>query len=138
MPGEMYLAALIRNMRPTLQPGTYCFCTWPHERTPEFFFLSSFREAEGWTVIVEELVALHHGLIPDFRSAWITLNVHSDLHAVGFLAAISRALANAGIPSNVVSALYHDHLFVPIELAAQAIAVLKELMRTSGKPLDAV
>ena len=137
MPGETNLAGLIRHMQPTLQPGTYCFCNWPDERFPAFSVLGSFHEAEGLSVIVAESDAIHHGLIPVLRSAWITLNVHSDLQVVGFLAAISRALADAGIPSNVVSAVYHDHLFVPIELAEQAMSVLEDLLRTSGEPLDA-
>lgn len=134
--GETNLTALIGNMRPTLQPGTCCFCTWSHERSPDISVLGSFREAEGLTLIVDESDAIAQQLQCHFRSAWITLAVHSDLNAVGFLAAISRALAKAGIPCDVVSALYHDHLFVPIELAARAMSVLEELTRTSGEPLD--
>lgn len=137
MPGETNFAALIGNMRPTLQPGAYWFCTWPKDRAPEFSVVGSFQEAEGLTVIVEESLALQHGLILAFRSAWITLAVDSDLNAVGFLATVSRSLAAAGIPCNVVSAIHHDHLFVPVELAVPALAVLNELMRSSGEPLDA-
>ena len=43
----------------------------------------------------------------------ITLDVHSSLESVGFLAAVSARLAAAGIPCNAVSAFHHDHLFVP-------------------------
>lgn len=124
MHGKTNLAELIRDMMPTLQPGTYCFCNWPHERTPDIRVLGSFREVEGWTVIVEESIALQHGLQPVFRAAWITLEVHSDLLAVGFLAAVAQVLAKAGIACNVVSGIHHDHLFVPMEQGGKAIDAL--------------
>ena len=57
----------------------------------------------------------------------ITLTIHSDLSAVGFLARITDKLAKAGISVNVCSGYYHDHLFVPIEKANNAIDILKRL-----------
>ena len=62
-----------------------------------------------------------------FRAAWITLEVHSDLNAVGLTAAVSGALARAGISCNVVAAACHDHLFVPVEAAPAALACLESL-----------
>jgi hypothetical protein len=50
------------------------------------------------------------------------LTVHSSLEAVGFLAAITARLAETGISVNVVSAFYHDHLFVPHDRADEALA----------------
>ena len=58
----------------------------------------------------------------------ITLTVHSDLHAVGLLAAIATRLAAHGISLNVVSAYFHDHLFVPVERAQEALEVLREFV----------
>jgi len=49
------------------------------------------------------------------------------LEAVGFLAAITARLAEAGISVNPVSAFYHDHLFVPHNRADEALARLKEM-----------
>jgi hypothetical protein len=57
----------------------------------------------------------------------ITLNVHSALDAVGFLAAVMKALSVRGISTNTVSAYYHDHLFVPSERAEEALAALRRL-----------
>jgi hypothetical protein len=57
----------------------------------------------------------------------ITLNVHSSLDAVGFLAAITTRLAAAGMGVNPISAFFHDHLFVPAERADEAMAILKTL-----------
>ncbi|MBS3125500.1 ACT domain-containing protein [Candidatus Woesearchaeota archaeon] len=59
--------------------------------------------------------------------AFITLTVNSSLNAVGFLAEISRKLADAGISINAVSAFYHNHLFVPAERAKEAMQLLKDL-----------
>jgi hypothetical protein len=40
-------------------------------------------------------------------------------------AAVSRVLAEAGISCNVVAAVHHDHLFVPAEQGAAALALLE-------------
>jgi hypothetical protein len=70
------------------------------------------------------------GLRTAFASRLITLTVHSALDAVGFLAAITARLAEAGISVNAVSAFYHDHLFVPVGRADEAMAVLQEMSET--------
>jgi hypothetical protein len=59
--------------------------------------------------------------------ARITLNVHSSLAAVGLTAAVSQALAGAGIPANIVAAACHDHVFVPWDRRADALAILHRL-----------
>jgi hypothetical protein len=50
----------------------------------------------------------------------------------GFLAAITARLAETGISVNVVSAFYHDHLFVPHDRADEALARLQEMMRRAA------
>jgi hypothetical protein len=66
-----------------------------------------------------------------FRAAWITLTVHSDLQAVGLTAAFAGVLGRAGIGCNVVAGAYHDHIFVPLELAQSAMTALKALQQGS-------
>ena len=69
----------------------------------------------------------------------MTLTVHSDLSAVGLLAAVTDLLSKAGIPVNTVSAFYHDHLFVPHERAEQTISLLEDLassMQSNGQADD--
>ena len=85
----------------------------------------SFKEAEGETFITKEDVALANN--KRFNDVWalITLNVHSDLKAIGFLAAITNKLAEAGISVNAISAYYHDHLFVPWDKRMEAMNILK-------------
>ncbi len=61
------------------------------------------------------------------EAAWITLEVHSALEAVGLTAAVARVLTDAGIPSNVIAALHHGHLFAPVDRAGEALAALEGL-----------
>ena len=126
--GETSLAALLRGMRPMLRDGIYVFVTLPpgSDRL-RIEPLMSFRETEGLTMIVTEEEAQAFGLDPVFRSRLITLDVHSSLEAVGFLAVITSHLAAAGMGCNPVSAYYHDHLFVPADRADEALEILEAL-----------
>jgi uncharacterized protein len=122
------LKALLRDLRPTLRPGVYVFCTVPEDRA-EVPALMTFREPEGLTLIAEEAVAAANSLAPRYRAAWVELGVPSDLDTVGLLAAVTGALAAAGISCNAVSAVRHDHLFVPADRGAEAVGVLERLSR---------
>ncbi len=48
------------------------------------------------------------------------------MEAVGLTAAVATKLASYGISANVVAAYYHDHIFVQIEKADEALLALKE------------
>jgi hypothetical protein len=50
---------------------------------------------------------------------------------VGFLAAITARLAEAGISVNAVSAFHHDHLFVPADRGDEAMAALRDMSAAS-------
>ena len=75
------------------------------------------------------------GLAYDYVAAWITLLVNSTLEEVGLTAAFSAQLAAAGISCNVVAGFHHDHLFVPHDRAAEAIALLEAIERGYMVPL---
>jgi hypothetical protein len=126
MPGETDLATLLAAMTPVQQAGDYVFCTLPITLAQGIAFdpIGLFQEAEGLTLILPRTSAEAHGLPYGTVFAMITLSVHSSLDAVGFLAAITQALAQDGISVNPVSAYYHDHLFVPV---AQVDRVLNRL-----------
>ncbi|NTW85154.1 MAG: ACT domain-containing protein [Holophagaceae bacterium] len=133
MTGERNLPTLLRNMRPTLHGEAFGFFSLAEAVAvpllPEA--RGSFREDEGLTLILPLETARVHGLKPEAPWALITLTVHSSLSAVGFLAAISAALAAAGISLNAVSAYYHDHLFVPWDRRLEALAILERLAGAS-------
>jgi hypothetical protein len=125
MSGERDLDTLQRHMAPTLHPETFVYCSFPDFRLPPGLEpICTFREAEGLTAIVEEAAADRVGVPHVFKARLITLTVHSSLEAVGLLASVATHLATTGIPCNAVAAYHHDHLFVPIELAEQALSVL--------------
>lgn len=127
------LAKLLRSMAPVLHEGVYIFASLPHDAEVNTLApIAIFREAEGITVVVEEEAAKRHGLTILFRAAWITLSVHSDLQAVGLTAAFSGALAEAGISCNVMAGAFHDHLFVPVEMTRETLAVLRNLQSGSA------
>lgn len=131
MASELDLQVLVTGMKPEMQPGIFVFCTISEETEIPAAIrpLLTFREREGTTVVVRREEAEHLGLAYEFASRLITLTVHSSLEAVGFLAAITARLAEAGIGVNAVSAFYHDHLFVPQHRAEEALARLQEMMR---------
>jgi hypothetical protein len=129
------LAVLLAALHAERNPGVYVYCALPADTDPGSLpAIGLFREREGVTAILTEAAASLAGLRPAFRAAWITLSVHSDLHAVGLTAAIAAALAAEGISCNVVAAVHHDHLFVPIDRADDAIAALDRLQAAAQRP----
>lgn len=135
MSGEANLDVLLRSMKPKLQEGEFVFCTVSPERVQALRVdpVCQFREDEGVTLIVRKEQAEDAGLSYSFVSRMITLTVHSSLDAVGFLAAVAGKLAENGISVNLVSAYYHDHLFVPSEKAAEVVGLLSADNSRCGK-----
>lgn len=125
--GETNLQTLLGSMRPRLGPGIFVFATVTGGIPPGVDPQMVFRESEGLTLIVLEEEAQRAGLTAIFRCRMVTLDIHSSLDAVGFMAAITTRLAATGIGVNPVSAYFHDHLFVPADRADEAVALLERL-----------
>ncbi|UCE14571.1 MAG: ACT domain-containing protein [Candidatus Heimdallarchaeota archaeon] len=138
MGGIHNLKLLLQNMKPKLSDARYIFSTVSEAiyRDLEVIPLLVFREEEGMTIIVEEGEAEANFL--NYTDIWsmITLTIHSDLSAVGFIAVITSKLAKYGISVNVVSAYYHDHIFVPIAKGNQALQLLEEFATYSEEELE--
>jgi hypothetical protein len=115
--GESDLARLLQGLRPRLHPERYTFAeaAEPVLQAGQFAIV---REDEG-------LTSIH----ADPRGTWarISLEIHSDLEAVGLTAVLASRLAGPGISVNIVAAKYHDHLFVPWERREEALAALHDL-----------
>ena len=126
------IESLIRTMQPALNPGCYAFATPVNDRPIDLESVIAFiREPEGTSVVLSEDLALEQGLQIYFRAAWITLTVNSDLKAIGLTAAFATALGRANISCNVIAGCYHDHIFVPIELADLAMRTLRQLQESA-------
>lgn len=125
--GETNLEILLASMQPTLNAGAYVFCSLANPDVDWDKVLFFFREKEGLTIVCDQKTADDCGFSYASVFAWITLEVHSSLDAVGLTAAFSSALANNGISCNVVAGFYHDHIFVHYQQKDEAILVLKNL-----------
>jgi len=127
MAGKSNLSELIKGMTPVLNKGEYVFTTLNDLSSVERNdTVCEFREKEGTTIVLERNRAEELHFSYDYVASWITLMIHSSLDAVGLTAAVSGKLADRGISANVVAAYYHDHIFVPCENAAEALAALQE------------
>ncbi|KAL4797537.1 hypothetical protein BDV19DRAFT_359054 [Aspergillus venezuelensis] len=150
-PGETSLATLLSHMTPTLDDKeTYIFLTIPHSHPlntptslPTLFTtlrpLMIYTEPEGLTLITTRTLALAAGFSSSetiFPCKKITLQIHSSLEAVGLMAAVSTALAEVGVSANVVSAFYHDHIFVPLGKEDLAMGVLEGVVRRAKEGME--
>jgi hypothetical protein len=127
------LHTLLASMEPVLNDGVFAFASLhPGYSIGLDDVVATIREPEGLSIVLPEARALALQLPVLFRCAWITLTVHSDLQAVGLTAAFARTLGDAGISCNVVAGAYHDHIFVPVERAQDAMAALRQLQQSAG------
>ena len=128
MSGEINLKNLLKTLKAKLVDGTYVFVTIsaedePSGLTPRMRFV----ESEGVTLIMLKSEAEAHNLTYEFPSRMITLDVHSSLEAVGFMAVIATELAKENMGVNPVSGFYHDHIFVPQGREDDALKVLARI-----------
>ena len=121
---------MLAQLSPVLREGEFVFCTFvdgAYGDHADLAPLCAFAEAEGLTLVLPQDRADAAGCDYEGVFRCITLQVHSSLDAVGLTAAVSRVLAVSAIPANVVAAYYHDHVFVPVSRADEALAALQTL-----------
>ncbi len=126
-PGETDLVTLLESLSVTRRPGVYVIVSPTPPIDPAVEADAIISEEEGPTVVCTQAVAEQQGWGRHDGFAWLTLAVHSSLHAVGLTAAVAGALAAADVPCNVLAGHFHDHLLVPVDLADTAVAALAEL-----------
>jgi hypothetical protein len=126
MAGEHDLARMLASLDVEVRPGTFTFVTgdWPALRGAAH---ATIAEGEGLTLVVAVEDAIGAGAPVEFHAAWLTLTVWSSLDAIGLTAAVSSALAEAGIACNALAGYHHDHLLVPVERCDEAVRVLRRL-----------
>ena len=126
MSGETDLSKLLSSLEIMVSDEVFVFATiatgtMPAGLAPQM----AFAEAEGLSLILTKTQAAAHDMAYEYESKMITLNIHSSLEAVGFMAHISALLADAGISVNPVAGFYHDHLFVPVAKVDEACQILR-------------
>ncbi len=127
---------MLAGMAPVLAQGRYVFCTTQDDvlaARVAAAAIATVREGEGLSLILPLAVAVDHGLATDLPMRRITLQVHSSLEGVGLTAAMATALAEIGIPCNMVAGYHHDHVFVPEGDADRAMTCLQTLSGTAKK-----
>lgn len=121
MSGVQDLKELLANLTVHRHDGVWEFLSGTQQNIEGA--IMEFREREGWT----HIVPASRQAAAEKRFVWLELAVHSDLNAVGFLAAVSAALAVHDVPCNAIAAFHHDHIFVPEDKAETAIVALEKL-----------
>ena len=133
MVGETDLCALLKSMNARLVDGLYVFVTLKGKVLPEGVSPRMvFQETEGTTLVLLKEEAEANELDYEFPCRMITLEVHSSLEAVGFLARITTELAKHKMGVNPVSGFFHDHLFVLDGREQDALSVLKKIATESA------
>lgn len=125
-PGETDLATMLAALAVERRAGSFTYVGLATPSAEQLALASAtIVEDEETTLVVASDIAARHGLPVVGEFAWLTVSVASSLDAVGLTAVLSRRLADAGIPCNVLAGLHHDHLLVPLARADEAIAALQ-------------
>lgn len=129
MAGEKNITTLLRSISPKLIKDTFVFCTVKDGKygdCAEVMPIASYLEEEGLTLVVKKELADRLGYVYEGVFKCITLEVYSSLESVGLTAAVSTKLCEHNISANIFAGFYHDHIFVPLDVAPKAYALLQD------------
>jgi uncharacterized protein len=133
MAAERDLNRLLAGLHPELNPGRFVFTTVTGPVPLGVQPVVTVAEPEGRTLVLPQHEADAAGLGYEYVAGWITLRVNSALDAVGLTAAVAGELARAGLSCNVIAGYHHDHLFVPSDRSAEALALLDGLAHRAAE-----
>jgi hypothetical protein len=131
MAGMTDLDQMLRTLTVAVRDDRYTFVTVPTGTGPPVGegIAAVIGEAEGDTLVATVSRAQAEGWPVGFEAAWLTLEIHSALEAVGLTAAFAAVLADVGIACNVLAGFHHDHLLVPADRVDDAIGAVESLRR---------
>jgi hypothetical protein len=126
------LRRYFKNGRAVVAPGTFAIVKTKRALVNAFAVIKDDRET---TCIIEE-AKLGAQKFLGFEGDWrmITFDMVLPLSLVGFFAAVSGALAEAGVNIFTVSAYTTDHVFVKHQKLETAIKALEKLGLTIRRP----
>ncbi|MBN1992939.1 MAG: hypothetical protein JW953_09545 [Anaerolineae bacterium] len=137
--GQTPLAQILAQTKLTLRPGEFVLIGLEPDQRPQVEADLVNLNGDFWQYLVEpDVLTLllkdddWAHLEPRYPYAKIagpfcifTFSVAMDWDVVGFLAAVTNVLARVGVPLGAVCGYYRDHLFISVELAGRAEAVLQ-------------
>tara|TARA_X000000950_G_scaffold59239_1_gene71821 strand:+ start:84 stop:458 length:375 start_codon:yes stop_codon:yes gene_type:complete len=116
-----------------LNKGEYVFCSIIDIKKISINnIICSFKESEGYSIIISKEEAIKNNLPFYFVSAWITLEIDSTLDSIGLTSAFSKKLTKAEISCNVIAAYHHDHIFVPYLDKHKAMEILSDMYESQN------
>jgi hypothetical protein len=126
------LRRYFKNGRAVVAPGTFAIVKTNRALLNAFAVIKDERET---TCIIEE-AKLGSQKFLGFEGDWrmITFDMVLPLSLVGFFAAVSGALADAGVNIFTVSAYTTDHVFVKHQKLETAIRALEKLGMSVRRP----
>ena len=127
--------AMLVGMKPILKEGIYIFCTTNDVAVAATLLnrsLAAFREDEGFALVLTRDEAREHGFDLSMPMSRIVLEVLSALDGIGLTAGVATALADDGIPCNMIAAYHHDNVFVPEHMGHRAINILENVQREAA------
>jgi hypothetical protein len=119
------LAEIFAALTVSRRDGVFVMCTV--DDLPDADLEAVLFEDEGITIVLPLAQAEELRLTWGFEAAWLTIDVLTALDGVGLTAAVSRALADAGIACNVLAGFHHDHILVPVDAADRAMDAITAL-----------
>ena len=133
------LATALRRMSWEVEPGSFALVAFHGPPRPEDLGALEgagpaqvVREGGETTLLVRAdllapILARHPGAQVQPDLCWIRFRTPMGWDVVGFLALVSRALADAGVPLGAVCGYSRDHVFIARVHLARASAALAEL-----------
>lgn len=111
-----------------VQEGLYVYAKAKEVPSSRDHFMVT-KDADEITVVTREENLKNLDLIEKNKDTWslVALNVSIPFYSVGFLAAVSDAIANEGMNILIVSTYSKDYIMVKSDLIERASNVLKGL-----------
>ena len=130
MSAKENLKEILENLNPYLVKESFIFMTSKEpikELVNSLNPLATFIENEGSTLVITKETADKNSIHYETIFTCISLSVHSSLESSGLIATLSGELSKQDIPANVFSGYFHDHIFVPKDMAKKALEIISSI-----------